>query len=284
MKKIIILLIAAAVIAAAAVTAFLAFSPCTVDGEWELVVNPEVAKSTADEADSSQKVYYSFSKPGEYGDGTYKTFYGSGVEEGKYKLSESDGKKLINLGTGELEYKTEGVKLFGSAKLTITFPEQTDEQTGQKTEAQDYVFSQAKAPDYDKEAYSSFDADKKLNGEWATNERTLSYYPTDLTYTETVKFNDNGIMTIHYKSPDLALDRYMYYAYTTKDGTLTYSPVTDKESKNTVSYKFDSDGNLKFSDDKSNNSIFADAVFSDVTYYPPGKLPEAEEKTSAGQK
>lgn len=239
-----------------------------------MVVNPEITKATPDEVENSEKVFYTFSKPGEYGDGVYKTYFDGGIEEGEYKLSEKDSKKLINLGTEDLEYKIIGSKLFGNAKLTITYPEHTDDQTGQKSPAQDYVFAQAKAPEYEKESYNSFETDEALVAEWISNERTLSYYVNELSYTETVKFYDNGIMTIHYESADLALDRYMYYAYTVKDGELTFSLVTDKETQYTVSYGFDKNGNLKFTEDNTSSSIFADAFFSDVTYYAPDNLPK----------
>ena len=87
---------------------------------------------------------------------------------------------MIDMGTGELEYTIAGSKLFGSGKLTIIYPEQIDEQTGQTTPAQEYVFAPAKAPDYEKEAYDSFETDKALIAEWVTNERTLSYYIYEL--------------------------------------------------------------------------------------------------------
>lgn len=265
-KRIIICLVIIAVLIAAGAAAVIFLTPNSVEGDWELVVNPEVAKATPDEAQSTQKVYYSFGKPGEYGDGKYKTFYDGGVEEGDYKLSEKDGKKMIDMGTGELVYTISGSNLFGGATLTITYPETTDQQTGQKTEAQDYIFKTAKAPDYEKESYASFETDKALTGKWMTKERTLAYFTSDLSYTETVEFKDNGIMTIHYESKDLALDRVMYYAYTAKDGALTFSLVTDKETKYKASYETGKDGNLKFTDDKTTASIFSDAFFSDVTY------------------
>lgn len=267
-KIIVSVIIIAAVIALAAggVAAYSFFSPITIDGGWEMVVNPEVSKATADEAENSDKVFYSFEKPGEYGDGKYKTYYQGGVEEGNYKLSEKDGKKLINLGTKDMEYKTEGIKLFGSAKLTITYPETTDEQSGQITPAQDYVFATAKAPDYEKESYGTFKTDSALLGKWVTAERKLAYLNYDLSYTETVEFKDNGIMTIHYESSELALDRFIYYAYTTDESKLTFSLVTEKDKEYNVSYQFDKDENLKFIDDTTDASIFADAFFSDVTY------------------
>lgn len=280
-KRIIILIIIAAVIVAAGAAAFFLLTPATIEGDWELVVNPETAAATPDEAGSAGKVYYTFGKPGDYGDGVYKTFFDSGVEEGKYKLSEQDGKKMIYLGTQNLEYEISGSRWFGSAKMTIIYPAQTNEQTGQTTEAQKYEFAQAKAPDYDRESYAGYDTDQKLIGEWATRERTLAYYIDELSYTETVKFNDSGVMTIHYESADLALDRYMYYAYTAKDGKLTFSPVTDKDAENTVTYGFDKNGNLLFKDDKTASSIFSDAVFADVTYYPSDKLPKVETTTEA---
>ncbi|MCH5213462.1 MAG: hypothetical protein J1G06_10650, partial [Oscillospiraceae bacterium] len=143
----------------------------------------------------------------------------------------------------------------------------TDEQTGQKSPADEYFFVQAKAPEYENESYDSFETDKLLVAEWVTKERYVSYYDYKLSYTETVKFYDNGIMTIHYESADLALDRYLYYAYTVKNGALTFSLVTDKDTQYTVLYGFDEDGNLNFIEEDAPTSIFADAIFSDVTYY-----------------
>ncbi len=267
-KRIIILVVIAVILIIAGIIAYAFLAPKSIEGDWEMIVNPEVRKATPDEAESSERVYYSFNKPGEYGDGTYKTFFDGGVEKGEYKLSEKDGKKYINMGTEDLEYTVSGSRLFGTAKLTITYPEKTDEETGQSAPAQDYVFSQAKAPDYEKESYSSFMTDDLLVGEWVTNERTLSYYVYNLSYTETVNFDDKGIMTIRYESADLMLDRVLYYAYTAENGTLTFSSVTDKETQYTVGYGFD-DGNLRFKDDMTSDSIFSDAFFSDVIYTNP---------------
>lgn len=271
-KKIIISVIIIVVLIVVGAVAFLILPPKSISGDWELVVNPEIANATSDEAENSNNSYYTFSNPGEYGDGTYKTYYEGGVEEGEYKLSDKDGKKYINLGTEELEYTITGSKLFGNAKLTITFPEYTDEQSGEISPAQDYIFEQAKAPDYENEAYTTFETDKALLSEWVTSERKLTYYVYELSYTETVRFNENGVMVIHYESAELALDRYMYYSYTANNGELTFSLVTDKETKYSVSYEIDNDGNLKFTNDNTSSSIFADEIFSDVTYYAPSNL------------
>lgn len=235
--------------------------PQTISGDWEMTVNPELTSSAYDKGDSSQKVYYTFSEPGKYGDGEYKTIFDGGIEAGAYKLSEKDGKSYINMGTVDLEYKING------KELTVTYPESYDEQTGEKAPSEDYVFVRANAPDYENEAYDSFETDKSLIAEWVTEERTLSYYTMELSYTETVKFLESGVMVIRYDSADLALDRDMYYAYTVEDGTLTFSLVTDKETRYRVSYTFDKDGNLKFENDETSASIFADAFFYDVTYY-----------------
>lgn len=259
-KKLLIILIAVVVLVAAGITVYLLFAPKSLSGDWEMVVNPELSKATPDEAESAKKTYYTFSQPGEYGDGEYKTIYDGGIEKGEYKLSEKNGKKYINMGTDDLEYRIEG------STLTITYPARTDEQTGKKLSAQDYVFNSAKAPDYENEPYDSYLTDNSLLYEWETKDRTLDYYANKLSYTETVKFNGNGVMTIHYKSKDLALDRYMYYAYSADNNKLTFSLVTDKNKKNTVSYKIEKDGTLKFTGDKTASSIFSDAVFSDAVY------------------
>lgn len=258
-KKIILIAVtAAALTVGALVMCFVKMNAkSTISGDWEMIVNPEIA----DSVNSSQKVYYTFSEPGQYGDGEYKTIFDSGVEAGDYKLSEKDGKSYINMGTVDLEYKIEG------SELTITYPEGSDQQTGEETSAEHYVFSRAKAPEYEKEAYESFETDKDLITEWVTEERSLSYYASELSYTETVEFLENGVMIINYYSEDLLLYRYMYYAYTAQDNTLIFSPVTDKETKYKVSYKLDKNGNLKFENDETSSSIFSDAFFSDVTYY-----------------
>lgn len=233
----------------------------TISGDWEMIVNPEITNITSNETDNSQKVYYTFSEPGKYGDGEYKTIFDGGIEAGEYKLSEKDSKNYINMGTVDLEYKIEG------SELTVTYPESSDEQTGEKIPAEDYVFTRTKAPEYENESYDSFETDKALIAEWVTEERFLSYYANELSYTETVEFLENGVMVIKYYSEDLLLDRYMYYAYTVENNTLLFSLVTDKETKYKVSYTLDNDGNLKFENDETSSSIFADAFFSDVTYY-----------------
>ncbi len=249
-------------------------TPKTIEGSWELVVNPEIAEATADQIEDKDRVYYVFEKPNQYGQGEYKTIFDGGIEHYDYELSEDNGVEKVNLGASDLEYKITGSKMLGNAKMVITLPAYTDEQTGQKSQAQEYVFKQEKAPDYEKESYDDFDIDSKLISEWATNERSVEYYMYSLPYTQTVTFNDNGIMTIHYESEDLALDRYMYYAYSAKDKSLTFSLVTDKDTKYTVKYDFDENGNLIFVDDKTSGSIFADAFFGEFTYYTPENLPE----------
>ncbi len=261
-KKKMIAVIAAVLIVGALVTCFVIMNASqTISGDWEMVVNPEITDSTPDEVNRFQKVYYAFSEPGKYGDGEYKTIFDGGIEAGEYKLSEKDGKSYINMGTVDLEYKIEG------SELTVTYPESSDEQTEEKLSSKDYVFKRAKAPEYEKEAYEAFETDKGLIAEWVTEERSLSYYTIELSYTETVEFLETGVMVIRYYSEDLALDRSMYYAYTVEDSTLIFSLVTDKETTYTVSYTFDQDGNLKFENDKTTASIFSDAFFSDVTYY-----------------
>lgn len=270
----IIIAIASLLIVCGAVVLISFFSPKTVEGSWELVVNPEITQATDDQIEEKDRVYYVFEEPNQYGQGKYKTMFNAGVEQYEYELSEENSVEKINLGSDNLEYKITGSKLLRTAKMTIILPAYTNEETGQKQEAQEYVFRQKKAPDYSKESYSDFETDSKLIGEWATNERTLSYYMYSLSYVETVNIGDNGIMTIHYESEDLALDRYMYYAYTAKDNVLTFSLVTDKETKYTVKYGFDEDGNLKFTEDTTSESIFADAFFSDFVYYTPENLPK----------
>ena len=273
--KIALLCIAAFVVFVVVCVVLSFLFPKSIKGSWELVENPEIVQASPDQIEDADRVFYTFTKPGAYGDGKWTTYFNGGVEVGDYKLSEKDGKEYIDMGSGEFEYVITGSKLLGNCKLTVIYPEYTDEETGATTPAQHYVFVQKKAPEYSDESYDDYKTDKALVGEWITNERTLSYFTYILSYVESVDFSDNGVMTIHYESEDLALDRYMYYAYTAQNNELTFSLVTDKETKYTVQYSFDENGNLKFLDDTTTDSIFADEFFSDVTYYTPDNLPES---------
>ncbi len=248
--------------------------PKDVSGAWELVVNPEAVEATVDEILEEDKAYYVFDKPDRYGRGEYRTCYQGGVEHYKYELMEEDSVKKINLGTEDMVYRITGSKLLKSAKLTVIFPEYTDESTGVSYEAQEYVFEQAKNPQYEKQSYKDYETDSKIMGEkYTSNERTLAYYYYYFPYVETIEFTDEGVMVIHYESAQLGLDRYMYYSYTAKDSELTFSLVTDKETKYTVSYEFDGNGNLRFINDTTENSIFADAFFGNFTFYTSENLP-----------
>lgn len=273
-KKLIILLIAVFVLFIAAIVVAGSFVlPKTVTGTWELVVNPEIPQSTADEIPEGDRAYYVFEKPDRYGRGEYYTCYQGGVEYSRYELMEEASVKKINLGSADMEYRITGSKLLGNAKLTIIYPEFTDESTGVTYEAEEYIFEQAKSPKYEKSSYKDYDTDADLINKWISNERTLSYYYYLFSYTQTVEFTSDGIMVIRYESEDLGLDRYMYYAYTVKDSEITFSLVTDKYTEHTVAYEFDEDGNLEFIDDKTSDSIFADAFFGDFTFYTSENLP-----------
>ena len=276
-KKLIIFSVIILLLIAVGITIHLYFSKRTFTGAWELTVNPEIAESTADEVSESEKAYYVFDEPNKYGEGTWRTYYAGGVEHFTYELLEEDGVDKVNLGSVNLEYKITGSRLFGNAKIELIYPEQINESTGEKTEAMIYVLEQASAPDYEESAFEDYNTDKSLLSKWTNNERSVAYYYYDIPYVQTVEFKDNGIMVIHYKSEDLALDRYMYYAYTAKGGELTFSVVTDIDAKFTVFYEFDENGNLKFINDTTTNSIFADNIFGDFTYYTEKNLPKRSE-------
>lgn len=280
-KKLAIITAIAVVVVLAVVVALSFLLPKNITGAWELTVNPELSEvATPDEIEERDRVYYIFDKPNRYGQGDWSVYYDGGVEVYDYEFVEKDGEKKINLGSIDLEYKITGSKLFRTAKLILVYPEYTDETTGETVEAAEYVLEQTKSPKYSKQSYDDFDVDSKLVGEWATNERFVSYFYYTIPYTQTVNFTDDGVMTIHYESADLALDRVMYYAYTVADGELTFSLVTDKDTMYTVAYDFDDDGNLKFTDDTTEASLFADAFFSDVTFYTPENLPEPTQASS----
>lgn len=272
-KLIIILSVILVVLTAVGITLYFYLSKRTFTGAWELTVNPEVTQSTADEVPESEKAYYVFDEPNKYGEGSYRTYYGGGVEHFTYELLEEDGVDKINLGSVNLEYKITGSRLFGSAKIELIYPEQIDESTGEKIESIVYVLEQAGAPDYES-SYDDFQTDSSLLNKWTSNERTVPYYYYEIPYVQSIEFKDSGIMVVHYKSEDLALDRYMYYAYSANNGELTFSVVTDKETKYTATYDFDAEGNIIFSDDTSVSAVFGDNIFGCFTYYTEENLPE----------
>ena len=53
-KRIIICAVIIAVLTALGAAAFVFLAPISIEGDWELVVNPEVAKATIDEAESAK--------------------------------------------------------------------------------------------------------------------------------------------------------------------------------------------------------------------------------------
>lgn len=283
-KLLIILIVLGVILIVAGAVGASYLLPKGITGAWELVINPEVAVSTADEIPEADKAYYVFDKPDRYGRGEYHTCYQGGVEYYKYELMEENKVKKINLGSEDMEYRVTGSKLLGDAKLTIIFPEYTDETTGVSYEAQEYVFEYAKNPDYVNQSYKDYVIDNGIVGEkYTSNERSLTYYYYNIPYTQTLEFTKSGVMIIHYESADLGLDRYMYYAYTAKDNELTFSLVTDKDTKYTVAYEVDESGNLKFSDDITSSSIFADAFFGDFVFYTQDNLPKVTEASSDEQ-
>lgn len=283
-KLLIILIVLGVILIVAGAVGASYLLPKGITGTWELVINPEVAVSTADEIPEADKAYYVFDKPDRYGRGEYHTCYQGGVEYYKYELMEENKVKKINLGSEDMEYRVTGSKLLGDAKLTIIFPEYTDETTGVSYEAQEYVFEYAKNPDYVNQSYKDYVIDNGIVGEkYTSNERSLTYYYYNIPYTQTLEFTKSGVMIIHYESADLGLDRYMYYAYTAKDSELTFSLVTDKDTKYTVSYEVDESGNLKFSNDITSSSIFADAFFGDFVFYTQDNLPKVTEASSDEQ-
>lgn len=117
------------IVIALAVTCLSFLLPKTFTGVWELTVNPEVEQATPDEIEESDRVYYIFEKPDRYGKGEWKVCYDGGEEYYEYKLLEQDGKMMVNLGSVDLEYEISGFRIFGNAKIKITYPEYTDEQT-----------------------------------------------------------------------------------------------------------------------------------------------------------
>ncbi|MDO4748929.1 MAG: hypothetical protein Q4A12_07125, partial [Eubacteriales bacterium] len=255
------------------------FGPKNVEGAWLFPLDEMLAEASADEAEETERAYYVFDEADDYGKGTWRTYYDGGVEEYEYQLIDDNGVDKINLGNMDLLYEITGSKFFGTAELVLTVPASTDEQTDEETKEESYVLTYTSDPAYDEKSYDEYDVDDELIGEWATNERFLNYFYYTIPYEQQVEFTDDGIMIIHYKSEELMLDRYMYYAYTTNGKTLTFSLVTDLENSFTVDYVID-DSKLKFTTDDTSGSIFSDQYFSDVTYYRPDDLPEPTESLS----
>lgn len=249
--------------------------PKNITGAWELVVNPEVKVATEDEIPETEKVCYVFDKPDRYGRGDIRLCYQGGVENLNYELLQEDGVNKVNLGALDMEYTITGSKLLGNAELTLIYPEYTDEETGETYEAQKYIFAQTKDPRYEKESYKDFKLDSSIIGEkYISNQRALPYFYYEIPYVETIEFTKDGVMIINYQSDELFINRNMYYAYSAENSQLTFSSVLDKETKYTVAYELDSEGNLKFAGDTTTDSIFGDAFFGDYIFYTAENLPE----------
>lgn len=277
--------ISSAVLVVLVIGALFLFAPrvmmpkSALKGTWEMTVNPDRISDENTELKESDRTYYEFTKVDKDGKGLWKSFSNGCVEEGEFVVFKKNGKRYINLGGDDLEYTIEGNSNFKKAKLTLVYPGFSDPSTGQVVAPSTYVLEQAANPEYDKKTYENYSVSSELIGDWKTNERGLVYFTDSIPYNQTVTFKENGIMNIRYETEGLNI--LSYYAYTVKDNKLTFSLVTDRETKYTIEYSFDESGNLKFNDTTTTQSpMFGDAFFGDYTYYRPQNLPQRTEEVT----
>ncbi len=241
----------------------------TVTGAWMYKISYNDTSATADEAKTTQEeAYYVFDKVNEKGKGKFHEYSQGAEQSGNYSVSTKDGKNLITLeynpmAKNELTYEVTGNRLFGTAKLKLIQAAYTDQSTGQEIPEQSIELECSSSPEYDKNTFDSYNTDEKLTGTWNTDDRKFFYYYTELPYSEKLEFSDNGVLKITYVQSDMYLDRTLYYSYTVDKGKLKIKRATS-DTEEEVKYSI-KNGKLKFTD-KTQSSIFYDAIFGDVEY------------------
>ena len=248
---------------------YVVFGNKSITGAWSYKISYQDPTATSDEAKNLEtQGYYVFDKVNDKGVGTYHEYSQGAEQSGEYKVSVKDDKNVITINSNsensaDLYYEVTGVKLFGGAKLKLTQPEYTDQTTGQKVSEQSIELESSSGPDYESNTLDDYKVDESLLGTWSSDERSLFYYYTSLPYSEKVEVLDNGIIKINYKQEDMSLDRTIYYAYTAEKGKLKLRRATSDDIEE-VKYSI-KDGKLTFTD-KTQSSIFYDAIFGDVAY------------------
>ncbi|MGN0475960.1 MAG: hypothetical protein ACI4HM_01345 [Ruminococcus sp.] len=255
--------------------AYYIFGSKTITGTWVYKVEDTSSTSTADEA-QSYEYYYIFDRPDGDGKGKYTVCFEGESNSGEYTVTSKDDKKVLSLGSSELYYDVEGVKLFGNATLKLTQPAQTDESTGETTEEQTIEMSQGKDPDYENQSMDNYKTDDSLVGTWDTDYKVPYYYGM-YQLDCSLEFTDNGILKVNTKSDDLGLDSTYYYAYSAEKGKMTIKNVA-VDDKSEIEYKV-KDGVLTFTDNKG-ETIFNANVLGSAQFYKHGEKPKSLETTT----
>lgn len=255
--------------------AYYIFGAKTITGTWVYKVEDTSSTSTADEA-QSYEYYYIFESPDSNGKGEYKVCFEGEMNGGEYTVTTKDNKKVLKLGTSELYYEVEGVKLFGNATLKLTQPAQTDESTGQTVKEQTIEMKQAKDPDYENQSMEDFKLDDALVGDWDTDFKVPYYYGM-YQLDCNISFTDNGILKVNTKSEDLGLNSTYYYAISAEKGKLTIKSVAS-DDKSEIKYTL-KDGVLTFTDEKG-ETIFNANVLGSAQFYKHGEKPKSLETTT----
>ncbi|MGN0460037.1 MAG: hypothetical protein ACI4HL_03880 [Ruminococcus sp.] len=255
--------------------AYYIFGSKTITGTWVYRVEDTSSTSTADEA-QTYDYYYTFERPDGDGNGRYTVCFEGESNSGDYTVSSKDNKKVLSLGSTELYYDVEGIKLFGNATLKLTQPEQTDESTGETVEEQTIEMEQAKDPDYENQSMDDYKVDDSLVGNWDTDYK-ISYYYGMYQLDCNISFTDNGILKVNTKSDDLGLDSTYYYAYSAEKGKLTIKSVAS-DDKSEIKYTL-KDGVLTFTDEKG-ETIFNENVLGSAQFYKHGEKPKSLETTT----
>ena len=255
--------------------AYYIFGAKTITGTWVYKVEDTSSTSTADEA-QTYEYYYTFERPDGDGKGKYTLCFEGEMNGGEYTVTTKDNKKVLSLGTSELYYEVEGVKLFGNATLKLTQPAQTDESTGQTVEEQTIEMKQAKDPDYENQSMEDFKLDDALVGDWDTDFKVPYYYGM-YQLDCSISFTDNGILKVNTKSKDLGLNSTYYYAISAEKGKLTIKSVAS-DDKSEIKYTL-KDGVLTFTDEKG-ETIFNANVLGSAQFYKHGEKPKSLETTT----
>lgn len=255
--------------------AYYIFGAKTLTGTWVYKVEDTSSTATADEA-QTYEYYYIFESPDSDGKGEYKVCFEGEMNGGEYTVATKDNKKVLKLGTSELYYEVEGVKLFGNATLKLTQPAQTDKSTGQTVEEQTIEMKQSKNPDYENQSMEDFKLDDALVGEWDTDFKVPYYYGM-YQLDCSISFTDNGILKVNTKSDDLGLNSTYYYAISAEKGKMTIKNVAS-DDKSQIEYTL-KDGVLTFND-KKGETIFNANVLGSAQFYKHGEKPKSLETTT----
>lgn len=237
----------------------------TIVGTWVLEVpNTNQQTSTADEA-KKQYVYYDFGDTDKDGKGQLSVYQDGLLEKSDYSITSENDTLKVTIGQTEFTYSIEGIKLFGTATLTITPPDTTDESTGQIKQSESYKFKQDSMPDLESDTYKDYKTESKLIGKWSYSQE-MDYYGQSLSMSNQFEFKDNGILINTQKQVqgDNELEREYYFAYTVEKNNKIKLKLISTDEDYEVTYTLK--GNELSFDNKG--------IFQSMVVYKDGKQPK----------